>query len=1290
MSANTTQKTARTAHPRSRRRQSRHGFSFGMACLYVLIAASLVVAWFSPIKHMVSGKLWPPLDKGPRDSYAFVALAYGDAEQPLDKALFSRHIETLSANGCVPLTLADVSALINEGLPVPRKSVLITVDSERKQTVAAAKNAIRKQRWDAVLFVSTKPVTERTGRALSWNQVRALANTREWEVGARSHAGAELVRDANGRDRHYLACRLARDGDTQAESLTDLRTRIHDDYRVCAELFGDRIGRVPRAYAYPFGEFGQTSKQPEPIVDANVQAADATFEMAFTSGGLGLNTLFTDPHRINRLRVPSNWTGRDVLNAVTAAFETRDRVEDSDLARRQPGWTVDRGVAAREGDEIIVGAAPDATVGRVWLGGSDLRTDFGATLRLRLDKGRASILARANPDLSTYVELAITPDGDVTLTQKPSPNLPPLRLAASQTVIGSQREHRIDIYVRGQNFDATIDGARLFPDRIRLSGDPVPGLLGVAVESGLVGAARVRVGAALMESRRSALASWDLESDYDSYVIDWLHRNASRLTDISPPWAHLLTTGAAGAEHRDNAAVFRTLAQIHGLRLVPKADIADADSMAQWAPSRLAERVDELDCDGFFANFADFAALQAADLERWLQQSSRMLSRTGKPLLVRLPPMMERLAAVNTLLAVIPSVEIVTGVGVQLPAVGVAVTPITEETVPAPTREQHRSLPIAFAIEDEPEDDSAASKNLRIRRLRERAESEFLGGSYEKAIAAFSEWHNLDPGATRPLSRIGDALVNLGYHAEAIDFYGQSLAVDPGQIDMAVRQARLLTSVNRTEEAKTLLNAYARLFPNNTQVMFAQAEWLYKQNRMAEAKTRVQRILGLDPDNFDATLFMLRLSGLPEDRGSAMEKLLALADVPEKHYQVVNAIWQYDLLTLQDSHILVQLLERISTASKDARVRNIIAKLRPRTDIVREDFAAGLSENWFVDGAAQSATNTLLTLTANPTRQEFAVRLLRSERWRDSFVEADVREAVGGFWLHARRSRDHLVRFGFDPEADRIFIQAWKGQNNDVVLSQFVPWEHTTVSGRFRLEIRGNGIVAMLDGKQVFDVVLPLPEDFGLGWVSMAAHAPERGKAKLVLAALKAGPLPIRLAMLPSAPSTENVDAELSRMRNMLDSVTDFSPDWFTVDTNGNWKSQLRPEEDFFKLFARYYRVRFVPTVRAQRADRIAAEDILTVTRTHGLDGLVLRFEEMPGEDWFNRMDTALLDPGLDLIALAPSGEKNKLILRRIAASKTVFHSAAESLVTEIDVADTEALRALGADVPAVMWFNRE
>jgi hypothetical protein len=70
--------------------------------------------------------------------------------------------------------------------------------------------------------------------------------------------------------------------------------------------------------------------------------------------------------------------------------------------------------------------------------------------------------------------------------------------------------------------------------------------------------------------------------------------------------------------------------------------------------------------------------------------------------------------------------------------------------------------------------------------------------------------------------------------------------------------------------------------------------------------------------------------------------------------------------------------------------------------------------------------------------------------------------------------------------------------------------------------------------------------------------------------------------------------------------------------------------------------------------------------------------------------DTALLDPGLDLIALAPSGEKNKLILRRIAASKTVFHSAAESLVTEIDVADTEALRALGADVPAVMWFNRE
>ncbi len=1263
------------------------GFSLGMASLYALIAVCLVIAWFSPIKHAVAGKLWPPLDKGPRDAYEFVALSYGDAESPIDRSMFVRHIETLAANGYVPITMADAFGLIVDGHAVPRKAVLLTVDSDNRRTVAAVRTAIRKQRWDAVLFVSTKPVTERVGDALTWNQVRALARTRGWDVGARSHGGLELVRDADGRDRRYLASCLALDDQGRAESIAEMRDRIQNDYRTCAKLFLERLGAVPRAYAYPFGEFGQTGPRPDAIVDANVRAADAAFDLAFTTGDLGLNTPFSDPLRVNRLSVPPAWSERDLLDAVTRAFDTVDRVEDSDLARRKPGWTIDRGLAARDGDALVISAAPEAAMARAWIGGSDLRRDFSATLRVRLDKGSLSVFTRARPDLSTYVELKLNTDGEVTLVQKSSPNLPPLTLATSRTVVNSAREYRVDVYLREQHFDATIDGVRLFQERVRLVGEAEPGLLGIGTASVGTGEARVHVNSARLESRRSALASWTLEEGYDSYVIDWIHRNANRLTDISPPWTHLQLPTPAPTGETTDTAIFRKLARIHSLRLIPKADIADDQAFAYWTPGVLAERVNTLDCDGFFANFSEFASLRVSQLEQWLQQCSRMLSRTGKPLLVRLPPLMERLAAVNSLLAVIPSVEIVTGVDVQLPAVGVAITPITEETVPAPTQAQQRSLPVAFEIDEAGPEDAADSKELRIRRLRERAEGAFLSGSYEKAIAAFSDWHRIEPSAARPLSRIGDALVNLGYHDEAIDFYGQSLSIDPGQTDLAVRQARLLTSVNRGEEAKELLNAYARLFPNDTQVMFAQAEWLYKQNRLTEAKTRIQRILELKPDDFDATLFMLRLSGLPQEREAAMDKLLALADVPEKHYQVVNAIWQYDLLTLADSHILVQLLERIEASNEDARVRGIIKKLHPRTDVVREDFTTGLSEEWHLDGAAKSATNGILTVTATPTRQEFSMRLLRSERWRDSFIEADVRNAEGGFWLYARRSRDHLVRFGFDPEADRIYVQAWKGQNNDIVVSQFIPWEHTTVSGRFRLEIRGNGIVAMLDGKPVFDVVLPLPEDFGLGWVSLAVHTSERGKASVALGGLKAGPLPVRLAMLPAAPATANVDTELAEMRGLLGSVTDFSPAWFAVDADGNWSSSIQADADFFKLFSRYYRVRFVPTVRIEQADAVAAEDLLTVTRTHGLDGLVLVFKEMPPDRWFNQMDTELRDPGLDLIALAPSGEKDRMIMRRVAASRTVFHNDAQSAVSVIDANDTVAVEGLADDQPAVMRF---
>jgi hypothetical protein len=387
---------------------------------------------------------------------------------------------------------------------------------------------------------------------------------------------------------------------------------------------------------------------------------------------------------------------------------------------------------------------------------------------------------------------------------------------------------------------------------------------------------------------------------------------------------------------------------------------------------------------------------------------------------------------------------------------------------------------------------------------------------------------------------------------------------------------------------------------------------------------------------------------------------------------LANAVWQYDLLTLPDSHLLVTMLEDIASKNKDPRVQDIVSKLRPRVDTITEAFDAsnGLSDAWQIDGASASVIDTELTIRANPSREEFTVRLLRSERWRDSFIEADISDVKGGFWLYARRSRNHLIRFGFDSGEDRIYLQAWKGKNNEIVLNQFIPWAKPSGNTTIRLEVRGNGIVASIDGKDAFDVPLAMPSDFGLGWAAFSVHSRERGEGSVTLSRLQSGPLPVRLALLPPAPAVENANAELETLQQQLGSVTDFSPDWFAIDESGNWSSQSSIDDDFFRLYSRYYRIRLVPTVRVAAGAEVLPEDILTVTRTHNFDGLVLLFESMPKEDWFERMDRELGSPGLDLLAVAFDDLSKEGSMRGIAASRTLFQGA--GIIEGVPVVDCQ------------------
>lgn len=1210
--------------------------------LYCVVFLCFVVAWATPIKKMVSRRMWPRPSATTHDAYGFIALAYTqppsftESGEQNDAQIYS-HIDALIANGYFPITLNDVRNLLTRGVPVPRKAILLTVDANNEYQLHNARSAVRRYGWHGVAFFQPED-GKGTQSAFLGKTVRALDGSDEWDVGV-------------------------------------LAVPETTDSRIARKLHAR-----PTALAYPGGDFGQYA--PSDDLQRKTLSAAEHYDLAFTLGSTGRNTMFSDRLRLNRMRIAPSLTATDLISAIKSANREIELVEDVDLTRKATGWITERGQMAFSDNGLELRAANASGDARVWLGGSDVRRDFSASLDFKIEEGTAAFYARATPNHSSYILIELGSDGNAVLKQKSVLQAEPIILAQTRAPVRKDKTSQLAIMVRDNNINVTVDGLPVFNAQEQSDGIKSAGMIGVAVSANAGDTnAAVTVGHITLQTRQSTMAAWNLDKSFDPYVINWIQTHGSRLTEISPPldWMR----NAVPPNDTKNRSFYRNLARMYNLRLTPGISVASAQEMEAWTPISLTGMLSDLDCDGLYVNFEKYSDLPIQDLEQWLRQTGKLLSGAGRPILVKLPRMLERLSAVYSLLALIPSVEIVTDAGTVIPLASMQSKQIIEETIEPPSAADMNALPPVFTVTESTPLDARKTVEVQIHELIDAGETAFRHSAYESAIAAFSEWHRLAPSSPAPLRRIGDALANLGYADEAIGFYNQSLELDPGQIPLATRITKLLMEAGRKTEARSLLNAYARLFPDSADVLLAQAEWLYSENRVEEAAERVERILRIDPEHFNATLFLLRMADNEESRTLAIERLMKISDTPERQYSLMAAIQQNDLLTYENSHLLIATMDQIARQNKDPRIHEIIDALEPRTTAVSETLTntVSLSRNWQVEGGDVIANTNNLMIHATAARNECSVRLRRSERWRDSYIEVNADAVKEGFWLYARRSRHHLIRFGFDGNAERLYLQVWKGQNNEVIASQNIPWTFPPDGCTMRLEVRGKGITGLINGKPVFDVPLALPKDFGLGWTAFAMQAADRGKASVTLKSLSSGPIPVRIALTPPSPTAEDQGNQSAKLHARMPLLTDVSPDWFRVDESGSWSSAVNEESDFYKLFANYYRLRLTPVVRVSGKATVSAADIITVCRTHGFDGLILWFDTMPDSLWFDTMDRELNAPGLDVIAviLEASGAAR---IRGIAASRTLFKEYGSDVPVTVvnegstDVPDTDSVNS--------------
>ena len=1231
--------------------------NYKQAWLWFLLIISLLVAWGIPIRYAVMRHLaFRPAPTGPRDAHAFVALAYeGISDNPREVSVdqFRQHLAALRRAGYNPITLQDVHSFYVEGKPLPRRAVLMTFDHARKSSYFDARAPLASAGWPAVMFLWTQPIEDRDPAALRWPYIRAMIGSGAWEVGAQSHRGFSLINgNSDGTRRNFMTSPKWLPDEMRFESPESFSQRLHNDHNYTRQLIVSQTNRQPRAFAFPYGDFGQFDERALLTRRLNLDLVSKYYDLGFIHGTNALNTRFSDPRRLNRLLVQPEWSGNDLLARLENAWPRENGLSDQTARTNPLAWLPDWGRFTQENDQIILAATEQTTGAKAWMNGSDLFGDFQTRVRLTLEKGQFGLFLRGTPDGESHLFFGLGDNGEVWLRQKHT-GMPPFTLATTHFHPDPQRPILLEIDLRGRLFAAKINDRPLFHEAIILRGEPRPGMMGLSMWDPQPGSARAIVHFLETRPLGTRLLTWPPISSREPGLAAWMNTHATRCTHLAPPWLRV-----SSRSHTEQLGwdpeLFRMFAGLYSLKFTPEIHMETLDNFDPGLPDRLAEIAAGIGADGLYCNLSEVqGSPPIARMTAWIQALSESLNQRGLHLKIRLSPGLERESTFSALLQNLPGLHIAVQTDPQTffrdsPREQQRVVNLETAVIPPRPNSFQTRLTGLNAPMDEWETE------VRSRRLREQGQEAFNAGRFNEALEIFARWGALEPYNADPLRLQGDVHARRSDFHSAIERYRDSLDLSPGQIPLVVRTARMLDmNAARPREAMEMLSLYGRLFPDNPEILLARAEALIRRNRHEEATALIRRVIEEDPEDLNARILLHGLLPTAQQRVENLGHIQRIGSRPGIEPHFANAIKTHNLLIWPESWRLMDYIESRAASEQQQGQPSAFTSLLPRDTVVHENFALGrMSGNWDAFSDRDDIKDGGFLLAASAATAEAVLKLNRSAPLHSAFIETAIEDARGFFWLYARRSDGTMLRYGFD-QTGQIFLQLW--QNERLISNTNRFWTRPTGITRLRLEIRGDAAFGFIDGEPAFGAPTRIPDSFGLGWWGISPWSPDFGVAQVLLREVSGGPLPVRLALY--RPRAEELsDAQLlDQLRHHTRELQAISPQWFVQETNGRVRRDVSQTHPNLRLMTRFHHIRLMPGVRAASHRTLDLQQLADLADEHSLYGFTLHFARMPPQEWFDEADSFVTGTRLSLLAVHIRENDGEVDIREITPHIGLF-----------------------------------
>jgi len=303
---------------------------------------------------------------------------------PINLLDFINQMQTLKKNGWHTVSLEDLQAFMSGDKSLPDKSFVLTFDDGIKSSFYNVDPVLKDLNWNAVMFVPTDSAFNTNKNKdstyyLSEEELKHMVETGRWEIESHgASASTWQIISEDGGEGHFLSNKIWLNDKARLENNSEYIDRITYDLKVSQKALETRLGIDVNAFAYPFSDFGQESKNFDGAKTIISSLVPKIYDMSFYQTWPSIAEIFNYPDpsskffKLRRIEPTPDWDSDKLMGELDRG-KAKELPYISDSFGEE--WSGTWGNIER-GDSLIMEAQAGEAGSAVFLNGSYWWEDY--------------------------------------------------------------------------------------------------------------------------------------------------------------------------------------------------------------------------------------------------------------------------------------------------------------------------------------------------------------------------------------------------------------------------------------------------------------------------------------------------------------------------------------------------------------------------------------------------------------------------------------------------------------------------------------------------------------------------------------------------------------------------------------------------------------------------------------------------------------------------------------------------------------------------------------------------